>query len=125
MDSVGKAAARFDFAKLDSINSHYLRAADPAALAQMVMEKLAGKFSDDQRDIVRERLAQGLPALAQRVKSLNELVENAGIYVAAPQYPLANAKAAKLPAIGNRRLRSDRQLATQRRKIIGQWANRT
>ncbi|MDA0663154.1 MAG: glutamate--tRNA ligase [Proteobacteria bacterium] len=96
MDSVGKAAARFDFAKLDSINSHYLRAADPAALAQMVMEKLAGKIPDDQRDIVRERLAQGLPALAQRVKSLNELVENAGIYVAAPQYPLANAKAAKL-----------------------------
>ncbi|MEX2618140.1 MAG: glutamate--tRNA ligase [Alphaproteobacteria bacterium] len=95
LGSVGKAAARFDFAKLDSINGHYLRTADPAALAQMVMEKMGGTISGEQRDIIRERLLQGLPGLAQRVKSLNELVENAGIYVAAPQYPLANAKAAK------------------------------
>lgn len=96
MGSVGKAAARFDFAKLDSINGHYLRTADPAALAQMVMERMGGTISGEQRDVIRERLIQGLPSLAQRVKSLNELAENARIYVAAPKYPLANAKAAKL-----------------------------
>ena len=38
---------------------------------------------------------------------------------------IGNAKAAKRPAIGNQQLRSDRQLATQRRKIIGHWPKRT
>ena len=96
MDGVGKAAARFDFAKLDSVNGHYLRTTDPAALARMVMEKNSAKISDEQRSVIQDRLIQGLPSLAQRVKSLNELAENALIYVCAPQYPLANAKAAKL-----------------------------
>ena len=32
IDGVGRAPARFDFAKLDSVNAHYIREADDARL---------------------------------------------------------------------------------------------
>ena len=37
---VGRAAARFDQAKLDSVNAHYIRAADDVRLVGLVAERL-------------------------------------------------------------------------------------
>ncbi len=90
LGAVGKSAARFDFAKLDSLNAHYLREMAPDALAALVMPRMA-----DQSAVVRDRLVQGIGSLVQRVKFLNELVDNAKFYAERPNFPLTIPKAAK------------------------------
>jgi len=93
---VGKSAARFDFAKLDSINSHYLRNGNPSDLADMILQSYGDTLAEDQRETVKARLEQGVNSLSQRIKNLVELTESAKFYAFPPEYPLANAKAAKL-----------------------------
>jgi glutamyl-tRNA synthetase len=90
LDAVGKSAARFDFAKLDSLNSLYLRAMSPEALVALVLPRL-----DDQSAVVRDRLIQGIFSLVQRVKTLDELVDNSKFYSIRPIFPLTIPKAAK------------------------------
>ena len=41
LDAVGRGAARFDMAKLTSLNAHYLRATDDAELARLIAPRLA------------------------------------------------------------------------------------
>src|SRR5438045_8620798 len=41
---VGRAPAQFDFAKLDSVNAHYIREADDARLVALVAERLEAEF---------------------------------------------------------------------------------
>lgn len=74
LDHVGKSPSRFDLKKLESLNGHYLREADPARLAALVAAKLPGA---DER-----LLAEAMPALTPRAKDLNELADNAGFLVA-------------------------------------------
>ncbi|MGH6984280.1 MAG: glutamate--tRNA ligase [Stellaceae bacterium] len=82
LDAVGRAAARFDFAKLDNLNSHYIRAMpddELAALALPFIEAKAGRSLDA---AARERLRNALPELKPRAKTLVELAERARFYVA-------------------------------------------
>ena len=40
VDGIGKSAARFDFAKLESLNAHYIRAAEDDQLIALLLEAL-------------------------------------------------------------------------------------
>src|SRR5690348_14611701 len=87
LDAVGRAAARFDFAKLDNLNSHYIRATpddELTALALPFVEAKAGRSLDA---AAQERLRNALPELKPRAKTLVELAERARFYVA--QRPIA------------------------------------
>jgi glutamyl-tRNA synthetase len=94
LDGIGRSPARFDFAKLDNLNGHYLRLADDARLTDLVAERLApegGALSET--DLAR--LTAGMAGLKARAKTVKELAENARFYVTAR--PLAlDAKAAAL-----------------------------
>lgn len=79
LDGVGRAPSRFDFAKLDNLNGHYLRQADDALLAAEVAKRL-GVAGDA---AVLARLAAGMTGLKARAKTLKELAENAKFYAAA------------------------------------------
>src|SRR5947207_14238637 len=77
---VGRGAARFDQAKLDSVNAHYIREADDARLVALVAERLEAEFG---RELVagdRERLAKALPGIKPRAKTNVELAEKASVY---------------------------------------------
>lgn len=81
IDAVGRAPARFDFAKLDNLNGHYIRAAADARLVDLILprlEKLIGGPVDPPR---RARLLAGMPGLKSRAKTLVELAEIARFYV--------------------------------------------
>jgi len=96
MKDVGRSPARFDFAKLDSLNGHYIREAANDVLTDLVaplIERAQATTIDSQG---RAMLAAGMEGLKQRAKTVVELAENAAFYVVRPQYPLANQKAAKL-----------------------------
>ncbi len=76
LDGVGRAPSRFDFAKLDSLNGHYLRQTDDARLAKEVAVRL-GVAGDA---AIEQRLATGMAGLKARAKTLRELADNARFY---------------------------------------------
>ena len=78
---VGRAPAQFDFAKLDSINAHYIREADDARLVGLVAERLEGEFGGALAAGERERLLKAMPGLKPRAKTIVELADKARFYV--------------------------------------------
>src|SRR5262245_59601777 len=76
LDGVGRAPSRFDFAKLDNLNGHYIRQADDAVLAKEVAARLgvAGNAA------IEQRLTVGMPGLEARAQTLKELADNARFY---------------------------------------------
>jgi glutamyl-tRNA synthetase len=92
LDHVGKSPARFDFAKLENLNGHYMRAtADDALLSDFVAflahapggGTMLARLDAD----ARARLRMALPGLKERAKTLVELQDQAGFLVA--ERPLA------------------------------------
>jgi glutamyl-tRNA synthetase len=76
LDAVGRGPSRFDFAKLDNLNGHYLRQTDDARLAQDVAQRL-GVAGDK---AIEQRLSTGMAGLKARAKTLKELADNARFY---------------------------------------------
>ncbi|MBC6444959.1 MAG: glutamate--tRNA ligase [Alphaproteobacteria bacterium GM202ARS2] len=73
---VGKAAARFDKAKLDYINAHFMRSLPPVALYDAVCPF----FATPPRNHEKERIIAGLDSLKKRARTLSELADNAKCY---------------------------------------------
>jgi len=95
LENVGRSPSRFDMRKLENLNGHYLRAADPARLAALVAPHIEG--ADE------ALLAEAMPVLTVRAKDLNELAEGARFLFA--QRPLAmDEKAAVLLEGGAREM---------------------
>jgi glutamyl-tRNA synthetase len=92
---VGRAAARFDPAKLDNINAHYIREADDARLLALVAERLEAQLGRTLSEVERERLFKAMPGLKPRAKTIVELAEKAWFYVA-PRPIQPSPDAAKL-----------------------------
>ena len=100
LDAIGRSAARFDFAKLENLNGHYLRAMPDADLVDRLQalvpdlpnggELAASIGADGWR-----KLERALPGLKERAKTLVELLDNAAFLFA--KRPLAlDAQAEKL-----------------------------
>jgi glutamyl-tRNA synthetase len=103
ISDVGRAAARFDQAKLDSVNAHYIRAADDMRLVGPVAEHLEREFSGALSDTDRERLLRAMPGLKPRAKTIIELAQKARFYVAPRPIPLAaDARKALTPEAHDR-----------------------
>ena len=83
LESIGKSPSRFDFAKLDNVNGHYIREAEDTHLVELVVQQSADVLSPD----IEQRLIRGMHGLKQRAKTVNELRENAAFYLA--QRPIA------------------------------------
>ena len=92
LSGIGRAPAQFDFAKLDSINAHYIREADDARLLGLVAERLETEFGRPLSQTERERLLKAMPGLKPRAKTIVELAEKARFYVAPrPIHPAPDA----------------------------------
>jgi glutamyl-tRNA synthetase len=92
LPQIGRSPARFDFAKLESLNGYYLRHTDDAALLaelERVLPRIAGgpelaaKLTAD----TREKLLAAMGGLKERAKTLVELADGARFIVA--ERPLA------------------------------------
>jgi glutamyl-tRNA synthetase len=88
LDGIGKSAARFDFAKLENLNGHYMREASDARLVEALKEMLPHV---DGGPAMMEALAQpgneakllaAMPGLKERAKTLVELQHSAGFLFA-------------------------------------------
>lgn len=82
LKAIGRAAARFDFAKLENVNFHFLRDMPVEILLPKLLETLpfipqAQALQNALRDdaTLLARLTQALPGIRERSKTLVELVE--------------------------------------------------
>jgi len=98
VNGIGRSPARFDLAKLESVNAHYMQAADNARLVDLVVPFIEKEIAGPVDAEGRKRLLAGMDGLKPRAKSLVELARNAAFYISRPQHPLANAKAQKMLA---------------------------
>ncbi len=105
LEAVGKSPARFDFAKLESVNAHYLKTADDAALVDLAAPLLAERLGHDPDEAARVRLLAAMPAVKERAKTLVDLADGAWFCVA-PRPLQPDEKAEKLLTAESRPLLS-------------------
>jgi glutamyl-tRNA synthetase len=108
LSGIGRSAARFDFAKLESLNGHYIRHSDDQSLVGMfegVLEYIPGGPDVKARlnDTTRAQLLQAMPSLKERAKTLIELVDSA-YYIFADRPLEIEPKAALVLTAENREL---------------------
>ncbi|MBB3065891.1 glutamate--tRNA ligase [Limibacillus halophilus] len=84
LGAVGRSASRFDFAKLDSLNAHYLKNSDDHRLVSLIAPRLEKTLGATLSQDDNERLIKGMNGLKQRAKNLNHLAETALFYVKRP-----------------------------------------
>jgi glutamyl-tRNA synthetase len=106
LPAIGRSPSRFDFAKLENMNGHFMRAmSDEALFAALIgtLPYLAGgpEIAAKLDEIKRAQLAAALPGLKERAKTLVELLDGAGFLFA--ERPLAmDDKANDILARGGR-----------------------
>jgi glutamyl-tRNA synthetase len=87
LDAIGRSAARFDFAKLENLNGHYLRAAPDAEIVRH-LKALIPELPDGAAMLARiggdgwTKLERAMPGLKERAKTLIELLDNAAFLFA-------------------------------------------
>jgi glutamyl-tRNA synthetase len=79
LSGVGRSAARFDFAKLESLNGHYIRSASDQSLVTQFERVLdyvpdGAEVKAKLNDKTRAQLLQAMPHLKERAKTLIELI---------------------------------------------------
>jgi glutamyl-tRNA synthetase len=99
--AIGRSPARFDFAKLESLNGHYMRASADGDLLAAIDgllpylpngSEIAGKLTAS----VREQVMKAMPELKERAKTLVELIDAASFIWAARPLALDDKAAALL-----------------------------
>ena len=78
--NIGRAAARFDMAKLTNLNGHYIREAKDERLVNLVAPLITAKTGLEIDAIAKQRLTLGMAGLKQRAKTLAELADSAAFY---------------------------------------------
>jgi len=81
LDAVGRSASRFDTAKLDNLNGHYMRAADNERLVALILPRIEAALGYAVDATGKGRLLRGMNGLKQRARTLVELADSAMIYV--------------------------------------------
>jgi glutamyl-tRNA synthetase len=75
---IGRSPARFDFAKLESLNGHYMRESGDADLLEAIERVLPhGAGGPELTPALRDKLLAAMPGLKERAKTLVELIEAA------------------------------------------------
>src|SRR3984893_2113392 len=98
LPQIGRSPARFDFAKLESLNGHYIRQSSNADLVGAIERLLphlangaglAAKFTSD----LKAKFCAAMPGLKERAKNLVELIDSARFLYA--ERPIAIDEKAK------------------------------
>ena len=104
LSGVGRSPSRFDFAKLENMDGHYIRAAADARLVDALVASLPHMPGGDavsarMTPATRAMLLAAMPGLKERAKTLVELLDGASFLFAERPLPM-DAKAAGILAGG-------------------------
>ncbi|SDG77897.1 glutamate--tRNA ligase [Pelagibacterium luteolum] len=101
LEALNKGASRFDFVKLDNLNGHYIRSADPARLYDVMVETASetGRNSDYAGLVAnKQTILSAIPELQPRAKTVLELIDLAQFIYAARPLPMDEKAALLLDA---------------------------
>jgi glutamyl-tRNA synthetase len=96
LDGVGRAASRFDMAKLDNLNGHYLRESQDDGIVDLIIKRLEGRSGLNLNKQARGRIIRGLPGIKARAKTLVDLADSAAFYAATPPMTMTDKATALL-----------------------------
>ncbi len=91
---IGKSPARFDFARLESLNSYYLSDTGSTELLDRMRPLIEQQLGSQPTEEQLERVKTLLPLLKERSKTILELIENAKPFI--DQTPTLDMKAETL-----------------------------
>jgi len=82
LPQIGRSPARFDFAKLESLNGHYIRTSADEALLQAIEQLLphlanGGAIAAKLTPRLKQQFLAALPSLKERAKTLIDLIDGA------------------------------------------------
>jgi glutamyl-tRNA synthetase len=98
---IGRAPARFDFAKLESLNGHYIRQSADAELLEAI-DRLLPHIADGPTlttkltPRLREQWLSAMPSLKERAKTLLDLIDGAHFLLSDRPIPLDDKASALL-----------------------------
>jgi glutamyl-tRNA synthetase len=103
LPQIGRSPARFDFAKLESLNGHYIRQsadADLLAAIDLLLPHIAdgAKLVAKMTPALRQQWLTAMPSLKERAKTLLDLIDGAKFLLAERPLPLDDKAAALLTA---------------------------
>jgi glutamyl-tRNA synthetase len=103
LPQIGRSPARFDFARLESLNAHYMRQMPDADLVgelERVLPHIAGgpELAAKLTPELRGKLLAAMPGLKERAKTLIELIDGARFIIADRPLALDDKAAALLTA---------------------------
>jgi glutamyl-tRNA synthetase len=126
LPAIGRSAARFDFAKLENLNGHYIRHSDDQTLVSQFEAVLdyvpnGAAVKAKLNPTTRTQLLQAMPSLKERAKTLIELID--GSYFIFADRPLQmEAKAQALLTPETRQLVSRLRAALE---AVSPWSTAT
>jgi glutamyl-tRNA synthetase len=87
LDGIGRSPSRFDFAKLENLNGHYIRQTPDAELVghlDVLLDHVegGGEIRAKLDDAMRSRLLAAMPGLKERAKTLVDLLDGANFLFA-------------------------------------------
>lgn len=80
LENIGKAPAKFDFAKLDSLNAHYINSSTAKSLIEQAMEFYQSRHGITPDETGKARITQGINELKSRAKTLLQFVDESVFY---------------------------------------------
>jgi glutamyl-tRNA synthetase len=103
LPQIGRSPARFDFAKLESLNGHYIRQnadADLLAAIDQLLPHIEGgaALAAKMTPGLRQQWLAAMPSLKERAKTLLDLIDGAKFLLADRPLPLDDKAAALLTA---------------------------
>jgi glutamyl-tRNA synthetase len=109
LKNVGRSPARFDFAKLENLNGHYIRNSSDQTLLDRFEDVLAvhpdaAFFTARMDDAMRAKLLAAMPGLKERAKTINELIDGARFLFQSRPLPIDEKARTLLDAAGRERL---------------------
>jgi glutamyl-tRNA synthetase len=109
--NVGRSPSRFDFAKLENLNGHYMRQTPDAELLAAIELVLphaegGGAIVDRLDEAMRAKWLQAMPGLKERAKTLVELIEGSRFLFAERPLALDEKAAAILNPAGRAMLKA-------------------
>lgn len=80
LEHIGRAPAKFDFAKLESINAHYIRESSAEALIEQSRSFYQKRHGIELNDLAVKRIKAGIDELKSRAKTLLQFVDESAFY---------------------------------------------
>ena len=96
---LGKAPARFDFQKLESLSGQHIRAADDKALLAEVEDFLALQNKPPLTQAQRAQMLTAMPGLKERAKTIPQILDMASFILVEPPFGLDAAATKALAAV--------------------------